>query len=148
DSVQLNGLDAEGTIIAIATQVIDPIAEGQTGEVDFLVAGGDPSGGLRKHMPVSVLDDVVGWDMGKFQPFLADGERVLLQSLPLASAGSVDAVRARSRLARPATAAEASSRSPQDRGPAPHRAPRRMGRRSVAEKTRRRSPRASVRLRG
>ncbi len=78
DSVQLNGLDAEGTIIAIATQVIDPIAEGQTGNVEFFVAGGDASGGLRKHTPLSVLDEVVSWEIGKFQPFFTDGEKVFL----------------------------------------------------------------------
>lgn len=78
DAVQLNGLDAEGMIIVIGVDAIEPIAEGETASVEFLVAGGDASRGLRRHTPLSVLDDVVSWEIGKFQPFFTDGEKVFL----------------------------------------------------------------------
>ncbi|MGO1318571.1 MAG: hypothetical protein ACTMIR_16300 [Cellulomonadaceae bacterium] len=75
DKLYLNGLDADGDVIARAYAVIDPPKVGETTRVEIPVAGGSSSGAesgdgdsVRNQVPVSTYADVVSWEIGALQP--------------------------------------------------------------------------------
>lgn len=74
DYVYLQGLDADGKIVAITGNSIDePTVPGKQ-TVQFAIGGGDSNGYNRNLMPLSVYDSVVDWQI-RVQPAYTDLDR-------------------------------------------------------------------------